>query len=75
MEAFGDENERNDKDKYYGYLLIIKDYNVIGIPLDEKMLYDDTIILGRTIIKSGLKTIINEQRKLHAKLILSHFNF
>ena len=75
LEAFGDENERNDKDKYYGYLLIIKDYNVIGIPLDEKMLYDDTIILGRTIIKSGLKTIINEQRKLHAKLILSHFNF
>ncbi len=74
LNAFGDENDKNDKDKYQGYLLIINNNNIITISLDEKMIHDDTLILGRTIIKSGLKTIVNQENKIHFKLILSHFN-
>ena len=74
LNAFGDENDKNDKDKYQGYLLIINNNNIITVSLDEKMIHNDTLILGRTIIKSGLKTIVNQENKIHFKLILSHFN-
>jgi hypothetical protein len=75
LNAFGDENERNESQKYHGYLLINNNCNVIGIFLNEKMIHENVLILGRTIIKNGLKTIVNEENKIHAKLILSHFNF
>jgi hypothetical protein len=75
LNAFGDENERNEKEKYDCYLLVNNNCNVIGLCLNEKMIHENILILGRTIIKNGLKTIVNEENKIHAKLILSHFNF
>ena len=65
-----DNNE--GKDEYHGFLIIKNEKNITQITLDEKMVHDGILILGRTIIKSGLNTIVDKQNKCHLKLILAH---
>ena len=75
LNAFGNEKDNNEKEKYYGIILIKNKSNIICVSLDEKMIHDNILILGRTLIKEGLRSIVNEQNKIHAKLILSYINF
>ena len=48
--------------------------NILYVNLDEEMNHDKYLILGKTIIKSSLSSVINEQNKLYIKLILSHID-
>ena len=75
LNAFGNEKDNNEKEKYNGIILIKNKSNIISVNLDEKMIHDNILILGRTIIKEGLRSIVNEQNKIQAKLILSYINF
>lgn len=68
--------EGKENQSYNGFLLI-KSKNkdrITYINLDEEMILDKILILGKTIVKSGLSSIIDEQNKLHIKLILAHIN-
>ena len=63
------------KDRYFGFLLFKNNENSITtIGLDEKMVHNDILILGRTIVKSGLNTVVDKQKKCSFKLILSIFS-
>ena len=62
-----------DKERYYAYILFNNQNNIIPISLEEKMIDNGILILGRTIIKSGLSQVVDEQNKCHIKLLLAHF--
>ena len=65
----------DEKDRYFAYLIFRnKNNNITTIILDEKMVHNEILILGRTIIKSGLKTIVDMQNRCHVKIILAIFN-
>lgn len=62
-----------EKERYYGNIIFNNRNKLISISLDEKMVDNGILILGRTIIKSGLSTIVDENHKCHIKLFLAHF--
>ena len=63
------------KDRYFAYLIFRnQNNNITSINLDEKMNHNEILILGRTIIKSGLKNIVDKENRCHVKIILSIFN-
>jgi len=58
----------------YACCLILKNKDSItGAILNEKMVHNGILILGKTIIKNSLKNIIDEKNKCHVKLILAEF--
>ena len=66
-------NPSDDKERFYGLLLLKKDNEINSISLDETMNHDKILILGKTIIKNGLRTIVDNNNKCHMKLVLAHF--
>ena len=64
----------DEKDRYFGLLLFQKNNKATYLFLDEKMVHNEILILGRTIVKSGLKSIVDDQNKCHFKLILAIFS-
>ena len=69
------DNKEEAKDRYFGFLLFKNnDNNITSLGLDEKMAHNEILILGRTIVKSGLKTIVDKEKKCHFKLILAIFS-
>ena len=69
------ENPGEKKQEYYGCLLIKNKDNIISLSLDEKMVHNETLILGKTIIKSCLSSLIDQHNKCHAKVILGFISF
>ena len=65
--------ENLDEDKItYSCFLILKNKNCItSANLNERMVHNGILILGKTIIKNSLKNIIDENNKCNVKLILS----
>ena len=65
--------ENFDEDKIaYSCFLILKNKNCItSANLNERMVHNGILILGKTIIKNSLKNIIDENNKCNVKLILS----
>ena len=66
-------NEGEDKESYHAFLLFTKNNNIIGLYIDEKMIENKILILGKTIVKNDLISIMDEERKCHVKLILAKF--
>ena len=64
----------DEKDRYFALLLFKKNTNIINLDLEEKMLINETLVLGKSVVKSGLNTIVDEDNKCHVKLILSIFH-
>ena len=64
----------DDKDRYFGLILFKKNNKATYLFLDEKMVHNEILILGRTIVRSGLKSIVDDQNKCHFKLILAIFS-
>jgi hypothetical protein len=62
-----------DEDKIsYSCYLILKNKNCItSANLNERMVHNGILILGKTIIKNSLKNIVDEENKCHVKLILA----
>ena len=62
-----------DEDKInYSCYLILKNKNCItSANLNERMVHNGILILGKTIIKNSLKNIVDENHKCHVKLILA----
>ena len=68
-----DNNLVDIKDKYYGLLLFKNKNQIITISLDEKMVHDKILIMGKTIMKGSLGNVVS-LNKCHIKLILVNFN-
>ena len=64
----------DEKDRYFALLLFKKDDSIINLNLEEKMLINETLVIGKSIVRNGLSTIVDEQHKCHFKLILSIFD-
>ena len=64
----------DEKDRYFALLLFKKDDSIINLNLEEKMLINETLVIGKSIVRHGLSTIVDEQHKCHFKLILSIFD-
>jgi hypothetical protein len=69
------ENPGEKRQEYYGCLLIKNKDNIFSISLDEKMVHNETLILGKTIIKSCLNSLVDQHNKCHAKVILGYISF
>ena len=63
-----------EKDRYFALLLFKKNNNVIDLDLDSKMLINEILILGKSIVKDCINSLVDEQKKCHVKLILSIFH-
>ena len=61
------------KDNFFGFLLFKNNNHITPISIDEKMIHDKILIMGKTIIKSSLRTVVSDN-KCHIKLILANFN-
>lgn len=56
----------------YSCYLILKNKNCItSANLNERMVHNGILILGKTIIKNSLKNIVDAEHKCHVKLILA----
>ena len=66
-------NEGEDKETYHGFLLFSKNNNIVGLSIDEKMIENKILILGKTIVKNDLISIMDEEYKCHVKLLLAKF--
>ena len=66
-----------DEDKIsYSCFLILKNKNCItSANLNERMVHNGILILGKTIIKNSLKNIIDENHQCHVKLVLAELKF
>ena len=66
-----------DEDKIsYSCFLILKNKNCItSANLNERMVHNGILILGKTIIKNSLKNIIDENQQCHVKLVLAELKF
>jgi hypothetical protein len=72
---FETDKKEDAKDRYFGFLMFqSNDNSITTIGLDEKMEHNEILILGRTIVKSGLKSIVDKDKKCHFKLILAIFD-
>jgi len=69
------ENGGDKRQEYFGCLLLKNKNNIFSIPLDEKMVHNETLILGKTIIKGFLNTLVDQNNKCHIKLILGYISF
>ena len=69
------ENAGEKKQEYYACLLIKNKNNIISLSLDEKMVHNETLILGKTIIKCCLNSLVDQHNKCHVKLILGFITF
>ena len=69
------ENFRKDKEGYYASLIIINKDKVILLPLNEKMIHNGILILGRTIAKNKLNTIVDQYNKCNVKLVIGYMSF
>ena len=69
------ENPGEKKQEYYGCLLIKNKDKIISLSLDEKMVHNETLILGKTIIKSCLNSLVDQHNKCHTKVILGYISF
>ena len=67
-------NIREENQKYYGSLLIKNKNSIIILHLDEKMIHKETLILGKTIIKSSLNNLVDQHNKCHAKIVLGYIS-
>ena len=48
---------------------------VTSANLNERMVHNGILILGKTIIKNSLKNIIDENHQCHVKLVLAELKF
>ena len=56
----------------YSCYLILKNKNCLNSAnLNERMVHNGILILGKTIIKNSLKNIVDAEHKCHVKLILA----
>ena len=62
-----------EKESYYAFLLLELNNNIIKINLDEKMIENKILILGKTIEKHELFSIVDEEHKCHIKIFLAKF--
>ena len=67
-------NEGEDKETYHAYLLFHKNNNIVGISIDEKMIMNAILILGKTILRSEMASIMDEEYKCHVKIIIAKFS-
>ena len=68
------DNVEDAKDRYFAFIIFKnKNNNVTCLCLDEKMVINNILILGKTVIKSGLNLIVDNNKKCHAKIIFSTF--
>ena len=65
------ENFNEDKITYSSYLILKNKNCITSANLNERMVHNGILILGKTIIKNSLKNIVDENHKCHVKLILS----
>lgn len=63
-------NEDNNNENYYAFVLIKKKNDIVSIILDEKMIHDGTLILGKTLIRDKLIAFVDEHNKIYIKVIL-----
>ena len=61
----------NDNELYYGFVFVKKTDDIVSIILDEKMLHNGILILGKTLIRDKLLSFVDEHDKLHIKIILA----
>ena len=61
-----------ERQEYYASLIIKNKNDVLLLPLNEKMVLNGILILGKTIIKSGLSALIDQNSKCHVKLVLAY---
>ena len=62
-----------EKIDYSCYFILKNKDSITSAILNEKMVHNGILILGKTIIKNSLKNIIDENNKCHVKLILAEF--
>jgi len=62
-----------EKIDYACYFILKNKDSITSAILNEKMVHNGILILGKTIIKNSLKNIIDENNKCHVKLILAEF--
>ena len=67
------DNLGDEKDRYYGLILFKNKNKATYLFLDEKMVHNEILILGRTIVRNGLKSIVDDENKCHVKFILAYF--
>ena len=68
------ENKITEKQQYYASLIIKVKNGAILLPLNETMVLNGTLILGKTILKSGLSALVDQNNKCHVKLILAYMS-
>ena len=68
------ENKITEKQEYYASLIIKVKNGAILLPLNETMVLNGTLILGKTILKSGLSALVDQNNKCHVKLILAYMS-
>ena len=57
-------------ENFYAFVLVKKKNDIVSIILDEKMIHNDTLILGKTLIRDKLTAFVDENNKLYIKVIL-----
>ena len=60
-----------EKIDYACYFILKNKDSITSAILNEKMVHNGILILGKTIIKNSLKNIIDENNKCHVKIILA----
>ena len=69
------ENFDEDKIRYACYLILRNKNLITSAYLNESMVHNGILILGKTIVKNSLKNILDDYNKCHFKLILSEMKF
>ena len=64
-----------DKIRYACYLILRNKNLITSAYLNESMVHNGILILGKTIVKNSLKNILDNYNKCHFKLILSEMKF
>jgi hypothetical protein len=67
-------NINTEKQEYYASLIIRIKNNVVLLPLNETMVLNGTLILGKTILKNGLSALVDQNSKCHVKLVLAYMS-
>ena len=67
------DNFDEEKIDYACYFILKNKDSITSAILNEKMIHNGILILGKTIIKNSLKNIIDENNRCHVKLILAEF--
>ena len=63
-----------EKDRYFALVLFKKNNINQYLFLEEKMILNEILILGKTVLRNGLKSIVDEQNKCLVKLIIAIFS-